>query len=103
MGEARVRLRLRIADDGRGFAVMLKTENLLPKGGCREEVFDPIEPSPGSNKWADASLSVQAGMMAVLAKDCINDSRPQNHGAVSLRVCSPIERETIPDYLEPFR
>ena len=24
--------------DGRGFAVMLKIENLLPKGGCRKEV-----------------------------------------------------------------
>src|SRR5215472_13617962 len=30
-----------VQPDGRGFAVMLKTENLLPKGGCRKEVFDP--------------------------------------------------------------
>ena len=30
-----------VQHDGRGFAVMLKTANLLPKGGCRKEVFDP--------------------------------------------------------------
>src|SRR5215469_4273716 len=40
-----------VQHDGRGFAVMLKTENLLPKGGCRKGGFRPaitviFEPPP---------------------------------------------------------
>ena len=78
--------------DGRGFAVMLKIENLLPKGGCRKEVSTCVPRGSHAILRQRFALShhcsaVSAGLIghSPSASDAVHDAAPTLQSHVNQR------------------